>query len=555
MDHDMGHDTPDRGGREPFRLLAEASRDVVLLSRPGRVEWVSPSVEELLGHTPEEILAMDPTSLVHPEDLPRVVELRTVLSREGIDEGRARIRHRNGDWRWFESRARLVPDDDGRVTDRFLSTWRDIDEQVRLEQALQQGERRFRLLLESASDHVAVLHGPDVPRRLEWVTSRGEGVEDVAIDDPVELVHPDDRAAARRWLQEVQRSGAPAERVRLRVLDGGRGYRWMAVVARYLGDDPVTGGVLVALHDVDEEVRAHRALVESERRYRLLVENATDGVAHVRDGRFVWVSPTVEQLSGWRPEQLVGRSVAEYLHPDDLDGLADLQARRRDEPDALMVAQLRLRNAGGTHNWVEVRVRPFVDEDGRADGNAVSLRLVDGEVAARQALERRARYDEVTGLMNRTEVLERLTGLPRGPRRSGTEVAVLFCDVDGLKVVNDTYGHRAGDMVLRSVADRVVAGVRADDLVARIGGDELLVVLNGVHDLAQAVEVAEKLRASVARPLAVDGAALVPSLSIGVALARPGDGPEELVARADAAMYAAKTAGRDRVASVTDHGA
>lgn len=411
-----------------FRLLAEASRDLMVLARPDRVEWVSPSVGELLGYSPEEILVADPLSLVHPDDRLRVIESRAILRRDGADEGRARLLHRDGDWRWFESRARLVPDDDGRVTDRFLSTWRDID----------------------------------------------------------------------------------------------------------------------------EHVRAVEALTESERRYRLLVENAHDAVAHARDGRFVWVSPTVEDLSGWRPEQVIGRTVGEFVHPDDLAGLADLQTRRREDPDALLGAQFRLRNALGTYNWVELRVRPFVDVDGTTDGNAVSLRLIDGEVAARQALERRARYDEVTGLMNRTELLERLGELPRRARRSGTELAVLFCDVDGLKVVNDTYGHLAGDLVLRSVADRVVSAVRTDDLVARIGGDELLVVLVGVHDLDQAVEVAEKLRASVSRPLAVDGAALVPSLSIGVALALPGDGPEVLLARADAAMYAAKRAGRDRVATAAD---
>ncbi len=411
-----------------FRLLAEASRDLMVLARPDRVEWVSPSVGELLGYSPEEILVADPLSLVHPDDRLRVIESRAILRRDGADEGRARLLHRDGDWRWFESRARLVPDDDGRVTDRFLSTWRDID----------------------------------------------------------------------------------------------------------------------------EHVRAVEALTESERRYRLLVENAHDAVAHARDGRFVWVSPTVEDLSGWRPEQVIGRTVGEFVHPDDFAGLADLQTRRREDPDALLGAQFRLRNALGTYNWVELRVRPFVDVDGTTDGNAVSLRLIDGEVAARQALERRARYDEVTGLMNRTELLERLGELPRRARRSGTELAVLFCDVDGLKVVNDTYGHLAGDLVLRSVADRVVSAVRTDDLVARIGGDELLVVLVGVHDLDQAVEVAEKLRASVSRPLAVDGAALVPSLSIGVALALPGDGPEVLLARADAAMYAAKRAGRDRVAAAGD---
>jgi diguanylate cyclase (GGDEF)-like protein len=177
-----------------------------------------------------------------------------------------------------------------------------------------------------------------------------------------------------------------------------------------------------------------------------------------------------------------------------------------------------------------------------------SFHLIEEQVAMEQELERRARTDELTNLLNRKEVFERIEAFSGQHPRTGQAIAVLFCDLDKFKLVNDTYGHAAGDEVLRVMADRIRACLRStDDLGARVGGDELLVVLHGVQDLASAAAVAEKLRASAAEPIAVPGGTIHTSVSIGVTLARPGEKTEALVARADDAMYRAKEHGRNQV--------
>jgi diguanylate cyclase (GGDEF)-like protein len=123
--------------------------------------------------------------------------------------------------------------------------------------------------------------------------------------------------------------------------------------------------------------------------------------------------------------------------------------------------------------------------------------------------------------------------------------------MDKFKNVNDTCGHAAGDEVLRVMADRIRRCLRStDDLGARVGGDELLVVLHGVQDLQNAVTVAEKLRASAAEPIPIPGGTVNTTVSIGVTLARPGEKTEALVARADDAMYRAKQTGRNQVISI-----
>ena len=184
------------------------------------------------------------------------------------------------------------------------------------------------------------------------------------------------------------------------------------------------------------------------------------------------------------------------------------------------------------------------------DGFLTSLRIVDELVATEHEMARRARVDDLTGLMNRAEVLRQLGGMVARGRRRGDNVAVLFCDVDWFKDVNDKHGHAAGDEVLRIIAERISENIRQGDFAARFGGDELLVVLAGVHDAAEAMNVAEKIRLACREDIEMEGAIAQLTVSIGVAVARAGEPIDEVIAGADRAMYRAKETGRDRVVAL-----
>ena len=194
-----------------------------------------------------------------------------------------------------------------------------------------------------------------------------------------------------------------------------------------------------------------------------------------------------------------------------------------------------------------MHARPFIDANGERDGTACSFRIVDAEVEVEAELQRRARYDQLTGLVNRKEIIDRLDTLGTDARHAGTESAVLFCDLDRFKVVNDTYGHAVGDLVLRAVAARVRSSVRAADVVGRIGGDELLVVLHHLHDVNEALAVADQIRRAASQPIAGPHGPVSVTISIGVTMVSPGDTSDDVIARADEAMYRAKEAGRDGV--------
>jgi diguanylate cyclase (GGDEF)-like protein/PAS domain S-box-containing protein len=182
---------------------------------------------------------------------------------------------------------------------------------------------------------------------------------------------------------------------------------------------------------------------------------------------------------------------------------------------------------------------------------AASLGEQVGEFVARRRAEEerlyRALHDPLTGLPNRVLFFDRLDHAMRRQAREPSPLAVLFLDFDGFKAVNDRLGHGGGDEVLRRAAERVAAALRAQDTVARFGGDELVILSEHVRGREHAAGIAERVLAALRRPLAAEGEAIVLSASIGICLApEPGATSGELLDAADAAMYRAKAAGPGR---------
>jgi diguanylate cyclase (GGDEF)-like protein/PAS domain S-box-containing protein len=308
-------------------------------------------------------------------------------------------------------------------------------------------------------------------------------------------------------------------------------------------------GVSLIWRDVTDPVHARRALEESEERYRLLSLNATEMVALWRQGRCVWASPSALAFLGISEEQVVGLEARSLIAPEDLPRFDEAYAAA--EAGQVRLERLRIIGPDGVRHWVEIHAGPYLNSTEAHRGILTSTRVIDDLVSAEAEIEHQARFDLLTGLMNRAEVLRTVSRLAAQRPRTGVRTAVLFCDIDHFKDINDAYGHAAGDEVLRTIGERLAATIRSDDYAARIGGDELLIVLNGVHDLDEAVTVAEKIRSIVAEPIAFEhGVRISATLSVGVTIVHVGESTDTLIERADNAMYEAKRSGRDQIVAV-----
>jgi diguanylate cyclase (GGDEF)-like protein/PAS domain S-box-containing protein len=290
--------------------------------------------------------------------------------------------------------------------------------------------------------------------------------------------------------------------------------------------------------DVTEEVQTQerlRALIDTMLDPWVLLEAMRDEEGRVVDFVYRDANSAACRYNGLEHDDLVGRTLLELL-PGHMGELLEEYAAVVDTGIPLV------RDDAPYPDPATDAVRYF-DNRGVRAGDAISFtwRDVTDRVERRQALARQARQDPLTGLANRAGLLEGIAAAVEHSPRQGMQIAVLYCDVDGLKAVNDTHGHRVGDSLLRAVADRMAGAVRRDDLVARIGGDEFVVMATGITDDEAALALAGKVAEAVSRPLTVDGGTmLLPRISIGVAMARDGQSPDDVLAAADRALYRQK---------------
>jgi len=287
-----------------------------------------------------------------------------------------------------------------------------------------------------------------------------------------------------------------------------------------------------------EKEKLSRERADAEMRYRILAENAVDVVIHFRRAEVVWASPSIEAALGVTAQRWIGSDFNASVHPEDLDTV--VTSLHKIAPGESLLKRFRIRAADGNYHWADGHAKPYIDAEGNADGLILALRIVDDQVEAEQRLEWLARFDALTGLANRAEVIGRLESALEQTPAPGSHLGVLFCDVDHFKIINDTFGHAVGDVVLRTLGCRIRESVREGDTVGRTGGDEILILLPGVHSLDETTRIAEEIRSNVAEPIHESGQTITVTLSIGAALAASGETASTIMARADAAMYGAK---------------
>ncbi len=539
-----------------FRTMVEQLPLAVYIDEPDgdfTGIYISPQIEPMLGYPTAQWVGNSAmfARVLHLEDRERVLaEQREWLARGGSYQGEYRLRHRNGDDVWVREVAIVVADAEGapQYVQGYLE---DITERRAAERELIESEQRLRTVTDNLND-VIFLYGMD--RKLRYVTPSFETLTGATLEEIYERnflndVHPDDeRRMTTLWRSLWDGESYTGAEFRIIHRDGHENWCWSAGSPVY--DESGTQiGVQIRDADISARKRAELRLRASEARARSIVET-TDDAFLALDGQGLameW-NRAAEEMFGIDRELVVGGDViAQIVAESSREVLTEVLRAVADEgaESEHRLAELTVRRQSGEEFPVEVAVWPI------ASNEELTFNMFIRDITERKLREERvtflAYHDQLTGLPNRTMFEQHLDLVLARAAHDGSAAALLYLDVDKFKHVNDTYGHDAGDELLKDVARRLRAAARASDLVVRLGGDEFVIVLGDVpSDVAETVAegVARRVCEQMARPFDV-GNAFQTSASIGIAL-YPANALDAkgLVNAADWGMYASKRAGR-----------
>jgi diguanylate cyclase (GGDEF)-like protein/PAS domain S-box-containing protein len=386
-------------------------------------------------------------------------------------------------------------------------------------------------------------------------------------------VYSDDRQLVDNAIAACRRGESVHFRYRVaRASDGD--LRWFDSHASGVVENGEVVRLVGAVADVTEFVAAEQEVVDANAFMKAVLLASPDYtfITDLRTGAMVYGSKDRNLLG--RTTDEAGRmgkdAIAALVHPDDQEAVRGLNTAAVGlEDDQVLEMRYRLRHADGEWHWMSRHVVPFRrDSSGSVIEVLGVIRDVTDVVLAEERLTHDALHDELTGLPNRSLLLDRLHEAIARSVRDGRDVAVLYCDLDGFKNVNDSAGHAAGDAVLIETADRLRGALRDGDTIARMGGDEFVVVIDpwNRHDAdgfrshrdsaearALSLDIAERIVKAMTQPISFEGQEFLVTVSIGVAYASASspalevDSADQVIREADEALYRAKRDGKNLI--------
>jgi diguanylate cyclase (GGDEF)-like protein/PAS domain S-box-containing protein len=506
----------------------------------------------LLGYTPDQV---KPTfnawlSIVHERDRPRVLHHWHDHLHGNVSsiELSCRLRSATHDWRWVLLRSTVVERDRSGKPLRVVGVLADMDHAKRTEIALHESEERLRSTLEHAGTGIAT-----VSPAGRWLTVNSKLTHILGYDSDEllrrhtidDVMHPDDADAFRGEIRRLIRGDIESFAREARCVRKDGTTIWTEITLSQVSDEFVGVKYLIAIvEDQTEKKFAQHQMEKAQAQMRMATRIAGLGFWEwdVKTGDVILSEEWKAQL-GYSDEELKIH-VAEWqnrMHPDDRERVLAYLRNFLEKPMPDYALEFRSRQRDGSYRWNSVRGIPVFDRRNELEKIVGTHVDITDQKDAQEDTRLRAQHDPLTGLPNRGLFYEFSEHMVASARRASTSLAVLFFDLDHFKAVNDSYGHKVGDGVLKEVASRLSQLMRAEDVIGRVGGDEFVAILPKIASSEHAAVVAAKALESLRQPYRIDGVELHMSPSIGISL-YPSDGEnvDMLIQRADAAMYRVK---------------
>ena len=541
----------EEAGGQPPAIVAGSGDAIFGVTTDGTVTSWNPAAEKLFGYTAPEIIGQ-PIFMLTPAGWdPHPAEVRARLGASGLPgHFEATRRRKDGSLVDVLVMASPATNEAGTVVGQSV-TARNITGRRSAQRVLEASQRRLAEAQRIA--HFGTFELDLVTGEMTW---SAEHYRILGLDPDVDptadlfatMVDPDDRPGLGQAWANATVGGVFFDLV-YRIIRADSEERWVHARARAVPEVAEDGTVVKmagTLMDDTERVEADRVRRAAETRFEIGFEQAVIGAAIADlEGFPIRVNPALCSLLGRPEELLVGRRWDEYTHPDETPlrqaVLMSMAAGHDTYEDERRYVQ-----PDGTVMWASSHVTLVRDGSGLPQYFFTQFQNITGRKQIEYDLAHQALHDALTGLPNRALLADRLVHGLASSRRRGSQLGVMFLDVDHFKMVNDSLGHPAGDDLLQHAAGRIAGTIRPGDTVARFGGDEFVIVCDDVSAI-ETEEIAERVLQALSQPFLIGNQEITITASLGIAVSNDDATPESLLRDSDAAMYRAKERGRGRI--------
>ncbi len=478
----MSEEKEATGSEERYSRLITNSGGIIYSLNSDRIfNFVSPAWTLLLGHHVNQVVGQPFQKFVHPDDITKCMDLMNDVAESGqrTVDAEYRVQHSDGSWRWHTSNAEPVWNKDGKVIG-YEGIARDITEMKQAEKALIVSELRYRRLFETAKDGILILDAetgkimnvnPFLIKMLGYSEEQfiEKSIWDIGLFKDI-IANIDNFLDLQRN-DYIRYEDLPLQTADGRLID----VEFVSNV--YLVDQQKV--IQCNIREITDRKRAEKALAQEKKLLETTLISVGDGVISCDNmGRVVFLNRVAEFLTGWTQADAKGKSAKEVFN------IIDVVTREKSEDIIKKVMEtgreielgsnVILISKDCSERPIEDSAAPIVEENGEINGVVLVFRDYSAKKQKQEEVEYLSYHDQLTGLYNRRFYEEELKRLDT---KRNLPLTIVMGDVNGLKLINDSFGHTMGDELLKKVAEVIKKVCRADDIIARLGGDEFVMIL------------------------------------------------------------------------------
>jgi len=532
-------------------ILEEMDEAYFEVDLAGNYTYVNDAISRLLGYPKEELLGTTFRKQVNEEDTALLYDAfgKIFTTDKPVRDIAYKAIRKGGEIKYAEITGFPIQNHKGEVIG-FRGIGRDVTERKRMEEALRQSEQRYRTILEEMDEAYFEV---DLSGNYTYVNDAisrllGYPKEELLGTTFRKQVNEEDTARIYDAFGKIFTNGKPVRDIAYKAIRKGGEIKYAEITGFSIQNQK---GEVVGFRgigrDVTERKRMEETLRQSEQRYRTILEEMDEAYFEVDlAGNYTYVNDAISRLLGYPKEELIGTTFRKQVNEEDTALLYDAFGKIFTNGKPVRDIAYKAIRKDGEIRYSEIAGFPIQNQKGEVVGFRGIGRDVTERKRSEEQIRHMATHDALTELPNRMMFGQLLNHALQAAKRNKRQLAVLFIDLDRFKIINDTLGHEAGDLLLKTIATRFKQTLRAMDVVARLGGDEFVILVEEVDNPGQLVTVAQKILCAAMKPVSLIGEECRVTASVGISV-YPKDGEDEqaLMKTADKAMYFAKEEGKN----------